>query len=358
MFVAYTLALVSAIHLRQPVKLPFPDADKAAAELDEENAAQGSSENMPSAPAMVEQKTTVSAASDDAVAAWTPPTLAPDPAIMTTDQFKHPTAQQLKEWEAAPKIDMFEDPTVKPISLALEEKKPATEAAPVPKVESKLHPVNPYGKKDDDPELAAIQQESPDAYGIVKALLMKKTMGLPMPGADAAKKESDAARSFGSEEAGPASSAHIGDMWNWKPTNSASDDLSTLEDTATVSKTVVEDAPEPQAEAPKAAPQAEVEEPQAPAPKKDMFNWKPASVDADLEAEQPAPAAAAPAAAAPAPAAPQKDSTDSDEGIALNSWLGASTMAKVPQPHEKDSSSQKSGSWGNDMMSRYAADLA
>ena len=33
--------------------------------------------------------------------------------------------------------------------------------------------------------------------GEVKALLMKKTMGLPMPGQDSAKRESDAARSFG-----------------------------------------------------------------------------------------------------------------------------------------------------------------
>merc|ERR1719326_1126259 len=138
---------------------------------------------------------------------------------------------------------------MKPLSLATE-KKP--EAAPAPKVESKIHPVNPYGKKDDDAELAAIQQESPDAYGIVKALLMKKQMGLPMPGQDAAKKESDAARSYGSEEAGPSSSAHIGDMWSWKPADTAADDLSVMEDTSTVSKTVVQDAPQeaPAAEEP------------------------------------------------------------------------------------------------------------
>merc|ERR550514_26448 len=118
---------------------------------------------------------------------------------------------------------------------------PKKEPAPV---KSKIQPVNPYGQRDDDPELSAIQQESPEAYGIVKALLMKKQMGLPMPGQDAAKKESDAARSFGSPEAGPSSSAHISDMFNWKPTSSASDDLSTLEDSSTVSKTVVDDAPE------------------------------------------------------------------------------------------------------------------
>merc|ERR1719183_1002991 len=155
---------------------------------------------------------------------------------------------------------------MKPLELVTE-KKP-TEAAPVPKVESKLHPVNPYGHRDDDPELSAIQNESPDAYGIVKALLMKKQMGLPMPGQDAAKKESDAARSYGSQEAGPSSSAHIGDMFAWKPPSTAADDLSTLEDTATVSKTVE---PEPEAQAePEAAPAAaEVEESKpAPAEKK------------------------------------------------------------------------------------------
>jgi len=344
MFVAYTVALVSAIHLRQPVKLPFPDADKALAELGDDNSA----ENVP-APALVEQKTEASATStsEDAVAAWTPPTLAPDPAIMTTDQFKHPTAQQLKDWEAAPKIDMFEEPTIKPISLALEEKKPAP--API-KVESKLHPVNPYGHRDDDPELAAIQNESPDAYGIVKALLMKKQMGLPMPGQDAAKKESDAARSYGSQEAGPSSSAHIGDMFAWKPPSTAADDLSTLEDTATVSKTVE---PEPEAQAePEAAPAAaEVEEPKpAPAEKKDMFNWKPASVDDDAAPADPAPAAAA------APKETASMDSDSDSGIALNSWLGASTTTKVAAPQEKSPSSNNMMS-SSDMMSRYAADL-
>merc|ERR1719313_2389993 len=123
---------------------------------------------------------------------------------------------------------MFEEPTVKPISLALEEKKP---------------------------------------------------MGLPMPGQDAAKKESDAARSFGSPEAGPSSSAHIGDMWNWKPTSSAADDLSVMEDTSTVSKTVVQDAPQeaPAAEEPVEPAAVSVEEPKPAPAKKDMFNWKPAS---------------------------------------------------------------------------------
>jgi hypothetical protein len=346
MFVVYTVALAAAIHLRQPVKLPFPDADKALEDLNEENAAQQAAQP----PAMVEQATAVTTGSDDAVAAWTPPTLAPDPAVMTTDQFKHPTAQQLKEWEQAPKIDMFEEPTMKPLSLAPDfeatEKKPAA-AAPVEKVESKIHPVNPYGKRDDDAELAAIQQESPEAYGIVKALLMKKTMGLPMPGADSAKKESDAARSFGSVEAGPSSSAHIGDMFNWKPTSSASDDLSVMEDTSSVSKAVVDDAPEPKAQVEEPLPEMPKAEP---APKKDMFNWKPASVDEDTAAEAPAPASA------PA-AAPKEASVDSDEGIALNSWLGATAKVAPPQEHAA-ASSMSPIVGGNDMMSRYAADLA
>jgi len=348
MFVVYTVALAAAIHLRQPVKLPFPDADKALEDLNEENAAQQAAEP----PAMVEQTTAVSKQdSDDAVAAWTPPTLAPDPAVMTTDQFKHPTAQQLKEWEQAPKIDMFEEPTMKPLSLAME-KKPAAAAAPVEKVESKIHPVNPYGKRDDDPELAAIQQESPDAYGIVKALLMKKTMGLPMPGQDSAKRESDAARSFGSQEHGPASSAHIGDMFNWKPPDSAADDLSVMEDTSSVSKAVVDDAPEPKAQVEEPLPEMPKAEP---APKKDMFNWKPASVDEDaLSAEAPAPASAP--AAAPKEEAPKEASMDSDEGIALNSWLGATAKVAPPQEHAA-ASSMSPIVGGNDMMSRYAADL-
>jgi hypothetical protein len=352
MFVAYTLTLAAAMHLRQPVKLPFPDADKALAELTEE---QGPVVQDP--PALVEQASAAKTDSDDAVAAWTPPTLAPDPAIMTTDQFKHPTAQQLKDWESAPKIDMFEEPTMKPLSLASDleatENKAAPSAAPI-KVESKLHPVNPYGKRDDDPELSAIQQESPEAYGIVKALLMKKQMGLPMPGQDAAKKESDAARSFGSQEAGPSSSAHIGNMFDWKPPSSAADDLSALEDTSSVSKTVVDDAPEqPAAAAPE--PQAAVEEPKAAPEIKDNFNWKPPSVDAEVASAPEAPAA--PAAPAAAPAEPKDSAMDSDEGIALNSWLSPSSPQKVPQPQEKSVSST-SKSWGNDMMSRYAADLA
>ena len=33
--------------------------------------------------------------------------------------------------------------------------------------------------------------------------------------------------------------------WNWKPTDSAADDLSVMEDTSSVSKTVVPDEPAP-----------------------------------------------------------------------------------------------------------------
>merc|ERR1719247_3186977 len=189
-------------------------------------------------------------------------------------------------------------------------------------------------------------RRSPDAYGIVKALLMKKTMGLPMPGADSAKKESDAARSFGSVEAGPSSSAHIGDMFSWKPPDSAADDLSVMEDTSSVSKAVVDDAPEPKAQVEEPLPEMPKAEP---APKKDMFNWKPPSVDEDTAAEAPAPASA------PA-AAPKEASVDSDEGIALNSWLGATAKVAPPQEHAA-ASSMSPIVGGNDMMSRYAADL-
>merc|ERR1719213_226517 len=49
------------------------------------------------------------------------PTLKPDPVLAGADAFKHPTQEMIKDWEA------------------------------LPAVQSKLHPVNPYGKLDDNP---------------------------------------------------------------------------------------------------------------------------------------------------------------------------------------------------------------
>ena len=43
------------------------------------------------------------------------PTLTPDPVLAGADAFKHPTQEMIKDWETAPKIDMFDAPTEKPI---------------------------------------------------------------------------------------------------------------------------------------------------------------------------------------------------------------------------------------------------
>merc|ERR1719311_1407007 len=53
--------------------------------------------------------------------------------------------------------------------------------APAPMMES-TEPVAVTGKLDSDPELADIQQHNPMAYGVVKALLLKKSMGLVKDG--------------------------------------------------------------------------------------------------------------------------------------------------------------------------------
>lgn len=107
-------------------------------------------------------------------------------------------------------------------------------------------PVAPHqpidGKADNDPELASIQQENPMAYGMVKALLLKKSMGL-------IKSRSD-------DDGLPPAPEHHGpvDMFSWKPHDSAADlvqddgsspPLSLSVSSATV--TPASDAPKPQA---------------------------------------------------------------------------------------------------------------
>merc|ERR1719271_2196488 len=181
------------------------------------------------------------------------PTLKPDPMMEGADAFKHPTQEMIKDWETAPKIDMFDAPTEKPIEdpMKVDEPTKKPEAA-LPAVQSKLHPVNPYGKLDDNAELAAIQRESPDAYGIVKALMMKKQMGLPLPGAEAAANAQSArAEMAGERQQNPdASTGHISNMWNWKPKDSASDEVSVAQEMSDT-----QEAPAPP-EAPAAAPSA------------------------------------------------------------------------------------------------------
>merc|ERR1719160_1567335 len=189
------------------------------------------------------------------------PTLKPDPVLAGADAFKHPTQEMIKDWETAPKIDMFDAPTEKPIEdpMKVDEPTKKPEAA-LPAVQSKLHPVNPYGKLDDNPELAAIQRESPDAYGIVKALMMKKQMGLPLPGAEAAANAQRAREQMaGERQQNPdATSGHISNMWNWKPKDSASDEIAvTQEMSDTVEAPAPTEAPAA-VEAPAAAPEPEI----------------------------------------------------------------------------------------------------
>merc|ERR1719352_439858 len=93
------------------------------------------------------------------------------------------------------------------------------------------------------------------AYGIVKALLLKKSMGLPLPGDQGVEHHS---ADGGAPEAGlPSSSSHVSNMWNWKPADSASEgdgadaELAAVEQTEQVTRAPApveqeaEHAPEP-----------------------------------------------------------------------------------------------------------------
>merc|ERR1719375_270691 len=53
--------------------------------------------------------------------------------------------------------------------------------APAPQMDA-AEPAAVTGKLDSDPELADVQEHNPMAYGIVKALLLKKSMGLVKDG--------------------------------------------------------------------------------------------------------------------------------------------------------------------------------
>jgi len=324
MMLAALLQLVAAANLRSrdaPVNLPFPDVKEAEAALtDDAPAPEPVEQAAPVELAPVEKK------ADDSVSAWHMPTLKPDSVVASADQFKHPTEAMLKDWETAPKIDMFEAPTDGPakqeVDSPMEETAKKPEAA-LPAVQSQLHPVNPYGKRDDNAELAAIQRESPDAYGIIKALLMKKQMGLPLPGAEAAqeaaKSRSDMA---GERQQDPAASTeHISNMWNWHPHDSASDELA-----ATQEMTSTESAPAPTDDAP-----------------------------APAAAEEAAPAPAE--EAAPAPAEPTAAAAPATGGLSLSSWLGGPLTPKAAPVEQQQESLPAVPKQGLGLMSKYALDL-
>jgi len=294
------LSVGATAALRAPIVYPFPDL----AGHDEELMTAG-------APA----ETAAAPTEDAAMAPWHAPTMKPEGifASTSTDAFKHPTAEMVKDWETAPKVEMFETPTMKPMQAAAEEVK-AEEPAPEV-VKSKIVPVDPYVKKDADPELAAIQQTNPMAYGIVKALLMKKAMGLPMPGASASAPQND-----NDEAQIPSSSGSVGNMWNWKPEASASDEMAAVEETSSVSKRdTPEESPEPAAE--------------------------PEVAEAPIVESAPA------AAAAPAP---ESRSDSSSDGGSLGSWLSmGSAASSAPAPVEAKSAAPQ-----NALLSKYAMDLS
>lgn len=291
------LAVSASAALRAPIVYPFPSLA-------------GQDDAIMTAGAPVEQAQAVPT-EDQAIAPWHAPTLKPDTLLTSTstEMFKHPTAEMVKDWETAPKVEMFETPTMKPMEEMIPKEEVA--AAPVEEVKSKIVPVDPYAKKDSDPELSAIQQNNPMAYAIVKALLMKKAMGLPMPGATAqstadAKDESNI----------PSSSGAIGNMWNWHPQASAADEMAEVEEGSSVSKA------EP------------VEEPEEAAP---------------VAAEETAEAPAAASAPVEEPAAPSRTE---NLGASLGSWLGTSAVVAPAAPVEA-----APAAGGNALLSKYAMDL-
>merc|ERR1719182_1078295 len=261
---------VSAAYLRgEPgqVALPFPDVKEAEEAL----------VSQPEAPApeaeaapVVEQQE-----APPTVSAWHMPTLTPDPVLAGADAFKHPTQEMIKDWETAPKIDMFDAPTEKPIEDPMK-----VQADPM------------TGEVEDAPkkveaELPAIQKESPDAYGIIKALLMKKQMGLPLPGAEAAANAQSArAEMAGERQQNPdASTGHISNMWNWKPKESASDEVSVAQEMSDTQEAPapMEDAAPAAVEAP-AAPEAPAAAPSAAAATEALA--EPAVTEAAAPAEE------------------------------------------------------------------------
>merc|ERR1719331_2829744 len=102
--------------------------------------------------------------------------------------------------------------------------------APAPSMES-AEPVAVTGKLDSDSDLADIQQHNPMAYGIVKALLLKKSMGLmkdgpaPQDSEPSESSESSEASELMAEADEPIVPAHHApkDMFAWRPQQSAAD---------------------------------------------------------------------------------------------------------------------------------------
>merc|ERR1719253_964864 len=117
------------------VVLPFPDVEEPADTPD---------------PAPVETAAPAAAAADDEVAPWTPPTMAPDEFASSSDAYKHLSQAVVKDWETAPKVEIFD--IAQPASEA-PKKQAKKAAAALPVVKSSLEPIMTT-RRDDDPELA------------------------------------------------------------------------------------------------------------------------------------------------------------------------------------------------------------
>merc|ERR1719440_1865380 len=140
----------------------------------------------------------------------------------------------------------------------------------------------------------------------------------PHPGAEAAANAQSArAEMAGERQQNPdASTGHISNMWNWKPKDSASDEVSVAQEMSDTQEAPapMEDAAPAAVEAPAAAPSAA------------------AAIEA--LAEPAVTEAAAPAEEAPAPAAPAAEAPASGM-MAMNSWLGATVKAPAPVEREE-----------------------
>lgn len=282
------------------VELPFPDVKDPAPEPVEEVAA-------PVVAAAPEPEVS------DNVAPWSPPKAKEgDDFASSSDAFAHPSAAVVKDWETAPKVEIFDTPTMEPTPEISDHSWKEKKLVALPVVHSSLTPIV-TSKQDEDPELASIQQDNPLAYGIVKALLLKKSMGLPLPGSEIQAHSSvnvaDGATHM------PAASDHISNMFNWKPSSTASDtdELAAAETMSSVSS--VEPVEEPKEE-PKVE-EAKVEEPKVEEPKVEEPKVEEASAPASTE----------------------------DKPPALGSWLGVSSPAAPKQ------------TGGMSVMSSYMNDL-
>merc|ERR1719238_2458755 len=105
--------------------------------------------------------------------------------------------------------------------------------APAPMMES-TEPAAVPGKLESDPDLADIQQHNPMAYGVVKALLLKKSMGLVKDSPAPESSEQSEASKLMAEADEPIVPAHHApkDMFAWHPSDSAADLIPGATDTA------------------------------------------------------------------------------------------------------------------------------